>query len=286
MRTRFWLSGLVTMLAAAAPALADFETDLRAAAALCKNNQHEEAVRAYLALGAGCDDPEQRYQAVSAAAVCARLHLHSEARALELCQRIEAQPYVKACRATVYQWATSPQKVLAEFGDEDFSTWPESLAAIGYAVRASAYYNAKKGQEAARDFLRTFQFAKSFAKWSALQRLGDTYWKLLDDELLAEACYRKCMSDFGGGWPGLQARVNLGDLLRSQQRYDDALQCLAGAPSVGGFWKAALLIGTAKVHVAAGHKSEAITALNHALATAGLHPSQKKECETLLAKLK
>lgn len=267
-------------------ALAGFEADLRAAGALCQAKKHEEAIRAYVKLGEGRSDPEERYQAISAAAVCARLHLGSEARALDLCQRIKAQPYAKACRATVYQWATSPQKVLAEFRDEDFSAWPESLAAIGYTVRASAHYNLKHGPEAARDFLRAFQCGKSFAKWSAFQKLGDTCWKLLDDEVLAEACYRKCMSDFGGGWPGLQARVNLGDLLLSQKRYDAALQCLTGAPGATGFWKAALLIGTAEVHMAAGRKPEAVATLKQALATAGLHASQKKECESLLSGLK
>ena len=265
--------------------LADFEADMRAAGTLCKEQKHEQAIEAYVKLSEARSDPDERYQAISAAAICARLHLGSETRALGLCQRIDAEPYVRACRATVYQWATSPPKVVAEFRDEDFSTWPEPLAAIGYAVRGSAYFSAKNGPEAARDFLRAFQFAKSYAKWSALQRLGDTFWKLLDDELLAEACYRKCMSDFGGGWPGLQARVNLGELLLSQKRHDAALQCLAGAPGVGGFWKAALLIGTAKVHIAAGHQPEAIAALKQAMATAGLHASQKKECESLLAGL-
>ena len=284
MAMRFWLSGLV-MLAAGA-AMADFEGDLRDAGALCTAKKHEEAVQAYLKLGESRSDPEERFQAISAAAVCTRLHLGGEARALELCQRIKAEPYVKACRATVYQWATSPQRVLAEFRDEDFSVWPESLAAIGYKVRATAYYNLKNGKEAARDYLKTFQFAKSYSKWSALQRLGDTYWHLLDDELLAEACYRKCMSDFGGGWPGLQARVELGNLLLSQQRYDAALQCLNGAPTTGGVWKGSLLIGAAKVHIAAGHKSEAIATLKQALATAGLHASQTTECEKLLAGLK
>jgi len=284
MTTRLWLSGL--MLLAAGTVRADFEANLRAAAALCKEQKHEQAIDSYAKLGQARSDPEERYEAICAAATCARLHLHSETRALDLCQRIGAQPYVKACRATVYQWATSPSQVVAEFRDEDFSTWPESLAAIGYAVRGSAYFNLKNGSEAARDFLRAFQFAKSYAKWSALQRLGDTYWKLLDDELLAEACYRKCISDFGGGWPGLQARVNLGELLLSQARHDAALQCLTGAPGVGGSWKAALLIGAAKVHIAAGHKPEAIAALKQALDTAGLHASQKKECESLLAGLK
>jgi len=267
-------------------ASAGFEAGLRAVGALCQEKKHEEAIRAYVKLGEGRSDPEERYQAIRAAAICARLHLGSEARALDLCQRIHAQPYVKACRATVYQWATSPQKVLAEFRDEDFSAWPESPAAIGFAVRASAHYNMKNGPEAARDFLRAFQFAKSYAKWSALQRLGDTYWKLLDDEILAEACYRKCMSDFGGGWPGLQARVNLGELLLSQKRHDAALQCLSGAPGAEGYWKAALLIGTAKVHIAAGHRVEAAAALKQALATAGLYASQKTECEGLLSGLK
>lgn len=265
---------------------ADFEAGLRAAAALCQEKKHEEAIGAYVKLGQERCDPEERYEAIRAAAVCARLHLGSEARALDLCQRIEVQPYVKACRATVYQWATSPPKVLAEFGEEDFSAWPESLAALGYTVRASAYYDMKNGPEAARDFLRAFQCGTSFAKWSAFQKLGDTFWKLLDDPVLAEACYRKCMSDFGGGWPGLQARVNLGELLLAQGRHDDALKCLTGAPGATGSWKAALLIGAAKVHVAAGRKAEAAELLKQALATAGLHDAQKKECENVLSGLK
>lgn len=280
---RLWVSGLV--LLAAEAVRADFEADLRAAGGLCKEQKHEQAIEAYVKLGQGRNAPEERYQAICAAAVCARLHLHSESRALELCQRIGAQPYVKACRATIYQWATSPSQVVAEFREEDFSAWPESLAAIGYAVRGAAHFHLKNGPEAARDFLRAFQFARSYDKWSAFQRLGDTYWKLLDDEVLAEACYRKCMSDFGGGWPGLQARVNLGELLLAQNRHDAALQCLTGVPGVGGSWKAALLMGTAKVHIAAGNRRDALAALEQALATAGVQTSQKKECDRLLAGL-
>lgn len=278
-----WL-GLVA--AAVTAAGADFEADLRAAAELCQEKQHEQAIQAYLQLAAGRSELDERYEAIREAAVCARLHLGNESRALDICQRLDAGPYRMACRAVVYQWATSPAKVLAELRDEDIAAWPESLAAIGFAVRGSAFFNAKQGPQAARDFVRAFQFGKTFAKWSALGRLGDTYWKLLDDELLAEACYRKCMADFGGGWPGLQARLNLADLLRSQQRYEAALQCLNGAPPVGGVWKASLRISAAKVHLAAGQKPQAAACLDEALATVGVMAHQKKECEALRAELK
>jgi len=264
---------------------ADFEAGLRAANDLGKAGKHPEAIEALLRLGDGCSDPEQRYQAIGAAAECVRLHQHDEAKALELCRRIAAQPYVKAARARIYQWATSPEKVLEEFRDEDFSAWPESLAATGYSVRGAAHYQLKNGPEAARDFLRAFQFGKSYSKWSAFQRLGDTCWKLLDDPMLAEACYRKCMSDFGGGWPGLQARVNLGELLCNQQRYDDAVNCFADSPPVGGSWRVSMLIGTGKTQIAAGRKAEAVAALKQALATVGIQAHQKKECETLLSGL-
>jgi tetratricopeptide (TPR) repeat protein len=149
-----------------------------------------------------------------------------------------------------------------------------------------AHFQLKNGPEAARDYLRAFQFARSYDKWSAFQRLGDTCWKLLDDPVLAEACYRKCMSDFGGGWPGLQARVNLGELLCAQRRYDDALKCFTGSPPVGGSWRASMLLGTARVHLAAGRKPEAVAALKQALATVGMHAHQKSECESLLDTLK
>jgi hypothetical protein len=169
--------------------------------------------------------------------------------------------------------------------DEDIAAWPEELAAVGYAVRGAAHFRLKHGPEAARDYLRAFQFAKSYQKWSAFQRLGDTCWKLLDDPVLAEACYRKCMSDFGGGWPGLQARVSLGELLCELKRYDDAVACL-NMPSLEGTWAAAMLIGTAKIHIAAGRKPEAVAALQKATATAGVMAHQKRECAALLERLK
>ena len=80
MMTQIWFGGLVLM--AAGTAWADFEADLRAAGALCQEKKHEEAIAAYLKLGQGRSDPEERYQAICAAAVCARLHLGSETRAL------------------------------------------------------------------------------------------------------------------------------------------------------------------------------------------------------------
>jgi len=281
---RWVLAAIGLTCFAAGGARADFEADLRAAGKLCREKKHEEAVQAYLKLGEGLTEPEERYRAIKQAAVCARLHLRSESRALELCRQVGAEPYAKACRATVYQWAERPPKVVAEFENEDFTTWPESLAAVGYAVRGSAYFRVQRGREAARDLLRAFQCARSYAKWSAFQKLGDTYWKLLDDEVLAEACYRKCMADFGGGYPGLQARVNLVELLVSQERHHEALTCLSGIER-GGYWGGALLHAEAKVHAAKGDKAAAIDALQKALATVGINPHQKKECGKLLGAL-
>jgi tetratricopeptide (TPR) repeat protein len=264
---------------------ADFEATLQAASALCTAGRHADAIDAWLRLGASRSDPDERYQAISSAAECVRLHQGSEAKALELCQRINAEPYAKAARARIYQWATSPKQVLADLGDEDLLAWPEDLAAVGYAVRGAAHFRLQHGPEAARDYLRAFQFARSAHKWSAFQRLGDTCWKLLDDPVLAEACYRKCMSDYGGGWPGLQARLNLGELLCKLNRYDEALACL-NRPSLEGTWAASMRIGAAKVQISAGRKPEAVAALEKALATAGVMAHQKRECEELLKGLK
>lgn len=263
----------------------DLDAASQAAAALCQAGKHAEAIEAWLRLGASRSDPEERYRAISGAAECVRLHQSDEAKALELCRQIKAEPYIKAARARVYQWTSSPKQVLADLGDEDLSAWPEELAATGYAVRGAAHFQLKHGPEAARDYLRAFQFAKSYHKWSAFQRLGDTCWKLLDDPVLAEACYRKCMADFGGGWPGLQARLNLGEMLCALKRYDDALTCL-NMPSLEGTWAASMLIGKAKVHTAVGRKAEAIAALEKAQATVGIMEHQQRECKTLLESLR
>ena len=283
MTTRQWMIGF--LLGVAGWALADFEAEMRAAGALCKDKKHEEAIQAYVTLGESRQDPEERFEAIRTAAECARLHGGGEAKALDLCGRIGVEPYVKACRAKIYTWTASASNVVAEFENEDFSTWPEDLAAIGYSIRGAAYFRVEKGPEAARDFLRAFQCATSYAKWGAFQRLGDTYWKLLGDEVLAEACYRKCISDFGGGWPGLQARVNLGELLLSQKRYDDALKCLFPY-KYGGSWHVSMLIAKAKVYAEMGKKAEARASLEEALKTVGIHAGQTKQCEELLATLK
>ena len=92
------------------------------------------------------------------------------------------------------------------------------------------------------------------------------------------------MSDFGG-WPGLQARVNLGEMLLSQRRYDTALQCLKGDKH-GGYWQVSLLYVEAKVYSEMGRTDEAIADLEAALKTQGIHPSQAKGCEKMLADLK
>lgn len=265
---------------------ADFATDMRAAEALCADKKHEEAIQAYVKLGEGCSDPEQRYQAFRDAALCAQQHLANVPRALQLADRITVQPYVKACRAAIYPW--SPSNVVAELGNEDLTQWPEALAAAGFAMRAGAYAGLTNGQAAARDYLRAFQFAKSYEKYDALQRLGNVYWRLLGDELIAEACYRQCVAAFGGGWPGLQARVSLATLLLSQKRYDAALQCLqapADRPG-GGYWLVALLYVEAKVYADMGKTADAIATLETALKTAGIYPGQKKECDELLTTLK
>jgi hypothetical protein len=284
MKNTCWLS-MGALIAAGAVYAADFDADMRAAAALCGAQKHEEAIQAYVTLGEACSDPDKRYEAISAAALCARLHGGSEAKALKLAEHIKVEPYAKACRALVYQWQTSPSNVLAEFRTEDFSAWPETLAAIGYDVRGSAYYNLGNGTNAAADFLKAFQFGKSMDKWTALRRLGNTYWKLLDDEIIAEACLRKCAAECGGGHPGLQARIDLATLLLSQQRVDAALQCLREAKP-GGSWQAALLLMEAKVYAAMGKKPEAAAALDAASKTVGIQPHQKKECEALLVTLK
>jgi hypothetical protein len=88
------------------------------------------------------------------------------------------------------------------------------------------------------------------------RRLTDkvTFWHRLDDEILAEACYRKCMAVSGLAWPGLQSRVNLGALLLAQKRHDAALQVLTGAPGATGTWRAALLIGAGRSGLPGGRR--------------------------------
>lgn len=267
---------------------ADYDAELQAAAALCKEGKHAEAIQAWINLGDSSADLHEQYTAICKAAECARLHAGGEPRALEMAAYLKTEPYGKACRAFVYQWSGAFSNIVAEFEDEDMTAWPEDLAATGYKVRGGAHFSLKNGPQAARDFLKAFQCSKSYDKWTAMRMLGQTYWKLLDDPLIAEACFRKCVSDFGGGHPGLQARVDVADLLLEQKKYEDALKCLqAPADRPGsGYWLGALLYAEAKVYAAMGKKAEAINALETLRNTHGINQYQQKDCEKMLATLR
>lgn len=283
MRKATWI--ILTALCLASTAAADdFRARLGDAAELCAEGRHEEAVAAHTALAEARDDLDEQFDALSAAARCARLHLRSEARALELCDLFEDETYRLGCRAVVYQWASSAERVIEDLGDADMLLWPEGLAATGFMVRAQAHYRLGNGQEAVDDFVRAYQFSTGRPKWGALQRLGDTFRHLMDDEILAEACYRKALSSGGMAWSGLQARVSLGDMLIEQERYDDALRVFDVRPD--GSWRVRMLLGTARVHQATGARDEAVAALEDALQTPGIQASQREEAENMLEELK
>lgn len=262
----------------------DFRDRLDKADELRDKGRYEEAVAAYVALAETRDDLDEQFEAISAAARCARLQLRSEVRALELCDLFEDDTYRLGCRAVVYQWASSPEPVLEDLGGVDMLLWPERLAATGFMVRGQAHYRQGHGQQAVDDFVRAYQFSQGRPKWGALQRLGDTFRHLMDDEILAEACYRKAISSGGMAWSGLQARESLGDMLIEQERFDDALRVFDVRPDGG--WRVRMLLGTARVHRATGARDEAVAALEEALATPGISASQREDAEKMLEELK
>jgi len=275
---------LALILTGVAAAQDDFGDRMAAISDLCRAGDHEAAVAAWAALAETREDMDEKFNALSQAARCARLHLHSEKRALELCDLLEDETYRLGCRAVAYQWMTSPAKVLEDLGEADMLLWPEKLAATGFMVRAQAHYREGHGQKAVDDFVRAYQFSSGQPKWAAIQRLGDTFRNLMDDEILAEACYRKAMAVGGMGWPGLQARVNLGNMLIDQKRYDAALQVFSVRPQ--GSWRVRMLLGAARAHRAADANDKAVTALEEALQNPSIQPAQKKQAEDMLTEIK
>lgn len=284
MKTLIAFTLLTIGLAAFAAGETDFSGEMKRAADLSKKGKNEEAVAAYVALAEKQTELPKKFEALSEAAKCARLKLRSEKRALEICDTFNDETYRLGCRAVVYQWASSPKKVLEDLGDVDMLQWPENLAATGYMVRGQAHFREKHGEQARDDFVRAYQLNKGRPKWSAIQRLGDTFRDYLDDEILAEACYRKAMKSGGFGWSGLQARVNLADLLTKQKRCDEALELLDVKQS--GSWGATMLIGAAKAHLAKKEPEKAKEALQKALKLKGTHPHQQKQAENMLSEIK
>ena len=283
-----WMVGMVGLALTAGLARAEFSDDMLAAAQLRKDGKHKEAIQAYLALAEQAPDDDRRFEAVCAAARCARLDTPSgEARALTLCDQAGPDPYPKACRATIYYWMTSPSNVVTDLGAEEIAAWPEALAVVGFSARGRAHLFLKNGPAAVADFVKVYQFGNLFGKMDGLKWLGDTYWKLLDDTVLAEAFYRKCMAMGPGSTPGLLARINLGALRTEEGRHDDALKVLNDfLPRASGCWKADMLLGIAKTHIAAGQAEQARDALEAVPASPGVLSHQVKAAEQLKASLK
>ncbi len=270
-------------LAAPGTGAANGRERLDAAADLCRAGDHEAALAAYTALAQDLEAPSERFDAISAAARCARLHLRSEARAFALCDLLEEGAWRLGCRAVLHQWSGSPDRVLQDLDGVDFLTWPDRLAGTAFTVRGLAHYHKRNAREAVDDFVHAYQFCSGSEKWGALQKLGDTFLHLMDDEILAEACYRQALQHGGMGWGGLQARVSLGNLLLRQERFDDALRVFDAHPD--GSWRAPMLLGAARAHLGAGDAQAARAALDALRDWPHVSAAQRQEAEALRTRL-
>ena len=282
-RPSFRISILCLCLTALGAVAADWRARLANAADLCQAGDHEGAIAAYTALAETRDAPAEQFDALSAAARCARLHLRDEARAFALCDLLEDEVWRLGCRAVIHQWAGSPDPVLEDLGDVDLLGWPDALAATAFRVRGQAHYRKGHAQEAVDDFVHAYQFSGGREKWGTLKQLGDTFRHLMDDEILAEACYRQAMTHGGMGWGGLQARVSLGDLLLEQQRYDDALRVYSARPD--GSWRTPMFLGAARAHQGAGDTEAALAVLDALREWPHVSAAQRAEAETIHATL-
>lgn len=282
-RPTFRISILCLCLMALVAPAADWRTRLADAADLCRDGDHEGAITAYTTVAQTREAPADRFAALSAAARCARLHMRDETRAFALCDLLEDETWRLGCRAVVHQWTASADRVLEDLGDVDLLAWPDQLAATAFRVRGRAHYRKSNAQAAIDDFVHGYQFSGGREKWGTLKQLGDTFRHLMDDEILAEACYRKAMQSGGMGWGALQARVSLGDLLIEQQRYDDALRVFAVRPD--GSWRTPMFLGAARAHLGAGDTEAALAVLDELRDWPHVSAAQRAEAEAIHATL-
>lgn len=275
-----------TVIAGCMVAMADFQGDIATIKKLCQEQKHDEAIKAFLELGAKSVDAQQ-CQAVTEAALCTMQHKKNASEALSLTDLIKSEPYKKVARLKILKFS-SPQQVVDEFKDEDFSKWPEPEIGLAYLERGRAYLSLKNGIEAEKDLLNAFKMIKTSPanKWESMQLLGDTYCNVMKDEVKAEESYRTCMDGFSGGWPGFKAQISLGDMLRKQKKYDEALECLQVANTQSPFWVVEVKEATVMVYTDQGKKAEAIAMSEEVLKMPGLNDYQKKKFEKILTGLK
>ena len=268
-------------------ARADYPDDRKAALALASSGKNKEALEAFTKLAQEAPTEAQRNDALEQATICAESLRQFDA-GMALARQITAAPLSKHCQMRLLLGNRQWQDVVALFGPEDFSSWPEGFRAQSYHLRGQAYFAIKDGPRSEADLTQAAQsLTNSNDKGLALTQLGDVYRTLLNDPTRAVETYKK-VYDTESVYKQCQAAIGIATVLRSQKKFDEAMQELQSrltADVTSAHWRAKMLGEMGRTHVEAGRKAEAIAIYRDALAVKGVPEEFKGSFEDALKSL-
>jgi len=216
---------IATMLCFSVNAMADYLSGRKVAEELGRAGKQQEAVAAFTSLVAEAKSDFQKSDALEQAAswACA---LKQYDLALELAKQIPLPASSKYCRMKILLESGKYKDLIAEYKDENFEEWPESLVGNGYYSRGSAYRAAGNAEAAAKDLEKTLENIDpdGFFRIRVLNELGGVYQALGQEDKALEA-HRRVVnaSAYRGIYTFCQSVITASNMLIKQGKYDEAL---------------------------------------------------------------
>jgi tetratricopeptide (TPR) repeat protein len=264
---------LVTCLLSSAMSVpvfaANFADDYEAALKLKNTGKYAEAQAAFVKLSEVAPTPQAGDDAlVYAVQAASRLQKFDEANAIAV--KIKDAPTSKNCRMELMLDNFKSADLVAEFKDEDISTWPEKIAAAGFYKRGCAYLTAGDNVKAAADLEKAVEKGLNPTdKVNASYMLGIAYKNNKDDEkaLSAFAVVEKYPTQNGGA-AFMASLINASIILTKQGKFDDALAKLniIDQKQTFDYHKANVIASYGDVYAAKGDKAQASAKYKEAMA--------------------
>ena len=276
-----------TLLVAALQLYADFAADYGKACALRFKPKEAKVILEKLA-GEKLE-PAQRDQVFfDLADHCARLKDYEQARKY-IDQITETHLKRYAHLRFLIQKPRAFQQIPTEFGNEDFSKWPEHLAYLGYLQRARAYYWLGKTEQALSDAQKCVENSGSdlVTRLSALSMAG-TLSERLRNSSQALDYYRQVTAQtrFSGSSYYLQAALGAAAILCADKKYDEAQSILSRiAKTHRGYWQSQVYLAYGNLYLAQGKNPEAVKAYQQCLDEKNGDKAAQKKAAAALEKL-
>jgi len=268
----------------------DYIIAIREADALLRKREYQNALAAYLALTAGKDVTDlQKSDALRQAASCAQ-RLRDNDRAGELAAQIPIDAVAKTVRMENLLAQRKFDKLIEQFGEEDFSQWPFRQIGAGAFARAKAQVAGKAGKKAEADLQTALAYTSDRrTRTRILTTMGSNREANLKDDSAALEAYRQNYETKKviGAADEFRALASAARILTRQGKFDEALAVVnrANIDKLTGWWQHAMLLARANTLAVAGRTDEALAACRKVLADEKAHNNHRKAAEQAIRKL-